>query len=315
MDTNELHSFGLADGACPKLTTLSLQKNHLSGLNISHSPNLQYLNVDSNQLATINGLEHLRHLDILSMRKQTVPVTILSSHLHARSIYLSANIIADLSLPHAHHSVQTFELASCGLEYLPEDFGLKLPNLRDLNISFNAIDDIRPLLNIANLETLHVAGNRIARLRKTVAVLGRLNGLQRCDLRENPLTLGLYPPLLPNAQSRDLVSTSLAEAQEEAAVAEMEEVKLQKKIAASYTLPAADMGSDMDALKRIDEETRLRRKIYELLVVTGCRKLIELDGLALDRGRVLVRDWAWERLVELGIVKKSDRTVSSIAKD
>lgn len=312
VDGNELRSFSLFDGACPKLTVLSLQKNHLSDLNLTSCPNLQYLNVDSNQLSTITGLEHLRHLDVLSMRKQTVPVNLLSSHLHTRALYLSANIIADLSLPHAFHSIQTLELASCGLESLPSDFGLNFPNLQTLNISFNAIEDIRPLLNIAHLSTLHAAGNRITRLRKTVAVLTKLRELQRCDMRENPLTLGLYPPHIPNPESRDLVSTALSP-ETATAETETEEVRFQRKIAASYVLPAADMGTDMDALTRMDEDTKLRRKVYELLVVNGCPGLTELDGLALDRGRVLMRDWAWGKLVELGIVRKSGRSVASLA--
>ncbi|GAB7355966.1 hypothetical protein MBLNU459_g6598t1 [Dothideomycetes sp. NU459] len=311
VDHNQLRSFTAADGAYPKLATLSLQNNHLSYLDLSYTSSLRYLNVDFNELSTIAGVESLHMLDVLSMRKQAGPLSLLTSHLHVRSLYLSANTLSEFSLPHVYNTVQILELATCGLQDLPVDFGLKFPNVRSLNLSFNAIKDLRPLLNIPHLETLHAAGNRIVRLRKTAAVLARMEALKQCDLRENPFTLGFYPPSSPANQipSRDLVP---AMALEPAKADDAEEAQLQRRAAASYTLSRTDSTADSDVLRTLDEDTKLRRKVYELLVVNGCLALAELDGLPLDRARVLKKDGVWTRLVELGVLRKTEKTLVGI---
>ena len=85
-----------------------------------------------------------------------------------------------------------------GLKELPNDFGQLTPNLRSLNVNFNSIQDLRPLLNIKRLSELLIAGNKLARLRTNLAVLGKLTTLSNLDMRENPLTLRFYAPTVEN---------------------------------------------------------------------------------------------------------------------
>jgi len=54
----------------------------------------------------------------------------------------------------------------------------------------------------------------------------------------------------------------------------------------------------------LDGDTRLRKRVYEVLITTACSKLSKLDGGDVVRGRILLRDKVWERLKELGILKK-----------
>src|SRR6202012_5859041 len=91
--------------------------------------------------------------------------------------------------------------ANCGLANLPENFGLAAPNLRAVNLNFNALKDLRPLLNIKRLTSLFAAGNRLTRLRKTMAVLAKLMHLEVLDLRGNPFTLGFHEPPSSNTAS------------------------------------------------------------------------------------------------------------------
>ncbi|KAG9880292.1 hypothetical protein KCU94_g20562, partial [Aureobasidium melanogenum] len=150
LDDNKLEHFSAAkdDFAGSRLHSLSLQKNRMTTLDVSSFANLRYLNVDENKLLTVRGIEHLHHLDMLSLRKQDLKhadaqhLTIFEQRVSARSLFLSSNIIPALELPNSYHSIQNLEMASCGLQELPNDFGLKFPNLRTLNISFNAITDI-----------------------------------------------------------------------------------------------------------------------------------------------------------------------------
>ena len=55
---------------------------------------------------------------------------------------------------------------------------------------------------------------------------------------------------------------------------------------------------------RLDDEMALKRKAYELLVHAACTKLKVLDGLPCDGKIVDERDRNWQRLVELGVLKK-----------
>lgn len=279
-----------------------MQNNQLASLNVSDYTDLRYLNVDDNKLPTVEGLEQLHQIDVLSMRKQDLkhsPVqqlTIFNQRLSARSLFLSSNIIPTLDLSNSYHSVQTLEMASCGLQDLPNDFGLKLPNLRTLNVSFNAITDIRPLLNITRLEKLHASGNRIARLRKTVAVLARMPHLRKTDLRDNPITHGFYAPI---SVAKNTVSTISSDEEP------MSEAQLQLQMAMSHRLPNADYATDAEHLARLDEDTKLRRRVYEILLSNGCKTLSTLDGLSFAKDRALIRDSVWERLLKLGVVRKS----------
>jgi hypothetical protein len=253
-------------------------------------------------MLTVQGVDQLHHIDILSMRKQDLrhakaqQLTIFNQRLSARSLFLSSNIIPSLDLPNSYHSIQNLEMASCGLQELPNDFGLKFSNLRTLNMSFNAITDIRPLLNITRLEKLFVSGNRIARLRKTVAVLARMPHLRKTDLRDNPVTHGFYTPI---SVAKNSVSTVTDDEEP------LSEAQLQLQIAMSHCLPNADHATDTEHLARLDEDTKLRRRVYEILLSNGCKTLSTLDGLSFAKDRALIRDGVWERLLKLGVVRKS----------
>lgn len=309
-DYNELTDFaaGVSDS---HMTCLSLRNNRLESLDVSRCVGLRYLNIDENRLTSIQGIERLQHLDVLAMRKQacskpTLGLAILEQQIHARSLYLSSNAISDLQLPQYYHSVQNLELASCGLQSLPADFGLRFPNLRTLNLSFNALKDLRPLLNIPQLQTLYVPGNRISRLRKTVATIARMQHLRHFDARDNPFTLGFYPPTatvaaLTAASERSLVSTTNSSDCSE----QETDAQIQKRVARSYVLAAGNRVLDSEHCGRLDEESRLRRRVYELLLSQSSRSLVELDGLAFEREKVVVRDEVWDRLIELGVMRKS----------
>jgi Leucine-rich repeat (LRR) protein len=165
-----------------------------------------------------------------------------------------------------------------------------------LNMSFNAITDIRPLLNITRLEKLHVSGNRIARLRKTVAVLARMPHLRKTDLRDNPITHGFYAPV---SVVKNTISTVPNDEEQ------LSEAQLQLQMAMSHRLPNADHATDTEHLARLDEDTKLRRRVYEILLSNGCKNLFTLDGLSFAKDRALIRDSVWERLLKLGVVRKS----------
>jgi len=307
-DDNEL-TFLDSGSSESRLTSLSLKNNHLDSLDVSPYTGLRYLDVDENQLVTVAGLANLHRLDVLSMRKQSLlkgaSLRVFEEPIHARSLYISSNTIASLNMPHSYHSVQHLELAACGLQDMPADFGLKLPNLRTLNLSFNAIKDLRPLLNIPRLQEIYVSGNRISRLRKTIATLARMQHLRKFDARDNPITLGFYPPTATAAALATADEQSLIRSSGSCEMEPESEIQIQQRATKAYMLLTADLTADNEHCARLDESAKLRRRVYELLLGQSSETLERLDGLAFDRSRVVRRDETWDRLIEIGVMRKS----------
>ena len=75
-----------------------------------------------------------------------------------------------------------------------------------------------------------------------------------------------------------------------------------------YLLPRLDKEIDTISRERLDEDTKLRRRVYEMLLVNACKDLQHLDGLEVDRSIVGKKDGIWERLVELGVLREKDTT-------
>ncbi|KAF2089020.1 hypothetical protein K490DRAFT_38212 [Saccharata proteae CBS 121410] len=284
----------------PNLRYLSLNCNALEELDVYAFPGLEALYLDSNNLPSISGIDHLKHLKVLSARAQ-VPLTHAApfdvasflANPDVHELYLSANSISSFPITNHLLNLKRLELASCGLQSLPTNFGQLAPNLRFLNLNFNALKDLRPVLNIKRLETLHVVENRLARLRKNVMVLARTRSLKTLDLRGNPFTVGFYDrngsEEVKSLQRRD----SICDDDDDDDGRD------------SHILPPGCPDTDMRYRSRLDEDTQLRRRVYEILLAQGCKKLERLDGLSFKGSDVSEQDGVWQRLVDLGVLRKS----------
>ena len=302
---NDLETLELS-GSDPlsNMETLDVSNNRLSFLDVAAMPKLRNLNLDKNSVAQIGNLNYLKQLETLSWREQRLePASSLSEVQYndcyeIRNLYLSGTLLSDFAPSTPFLNLHNLELASTGLQCLPLDFGLQCPNIRILNANYNAIHDMRPLLGIVKLERLFLAGNRVSRLRRTAAVLGRVGkGLLEIDLRNNPLTVGFYTPGEPAQEEKRVVphGRNLRVSEDEA------EHGLGSTRA--YLLPAGDKAADNLSRERLDEDTKLRRRVYEMLVINGCKGLERLDGLEVNREMVGRRDSIWERLIDLGVLK------------
>lgn len=292
---NEFPVFDDPSGRCTSLRSLRLCRNRATSLDVDgYFPRLESLYADGNALIQIPGLEHLRYLRTFSAREQELEtgsdaetcVGNLVKNLEVRNLYLSLNSTRSLEIPQHLLSLQRLELASMGLKELPDNFGQLMPNIRSINLNFNSLKDLRPLLNIKRLNELLVAGNKLARLRMNTDVLGRLTTLSKLDLRDNPLTLRFYAP-----SSEHRIMSLRQKPSEEAA-------------SDRFVLPDGDPEADQQHLSRLDYETRLRRRVQEVMLVNTCKSLRELDGLPFDKARILVKDDIWDRLLFLGVIRR-----------
>jgi hypothetical protein len=160
-------------------------------------------------------------------------------------------------------------------------------NTRVLNLNFNALRDIRPLMGILRLKKLHLAGNRLARLRLTTSVLSQFSGLSLVDMRGNPLTLGFYPPMV---ETRVVLRQDLD--------------GVEADVQDPFTIGKADQCKDDKYIQRLDMETKMLRRVFEMLALKSCHRLKLLDGLNVARTVINNKDAVWEALIAAGVLSE-----------
>lgn len=257
-------------------------------------PKLESLYVDGNSLTYVSGLEHLRRLRTFSAREQVLGsdsdaetcVGNLIRNTDVHNLYISLNPAYTLGITQHLMNLQRLELASMGLKELPDNFGQLTPNIRSLNLNFNSLQDLRPLLNIKRLSELLLAGNKLERLRQNAMVLGKFPSLTKLDWRDNPVTLRFYASASENR------------------VMSLRKNPDDEQLTDRFVLPRGDAEVDEQHQSRLDYETRIRRRVTEMMLANLCRDLRELDGLPFDKARVLVKDDVWERLTMLGVIRR-----------
>lgn len=319
LDDNELSEFPEPSSRrVSKVKHLSLSRNSLRKLDVSSFRALRTLTADSNNLPSLHGTAKLRHLRTISARNQHPESGVFDSATFLANpdiseLYLSSNTIPTLAFPEnaatPFLNLQRLELSSCGLHTLPERFGQLAPNVRALNLNFNALKDLRPLLNAKKLERLDLAGNRLSRLRRNVLVLGKITTLRRVDLRNNAFNVGFYPPPMPD---RRVSRTGLSDEHDGSESSSTFSFLMERgdegvEGGQLNLLPAADEDRDRTYVCRLDPDTKMRRRVYEMLAVSSCKGLRALDGLAVRREDVMRKDEVFERLVMLGVVKKKGK--------
>jgi hypothetical protein len=279
---------------------------------VSELPRLCYLKLDHNKISRIEGVADLKTLDTVSWRAQDLGTALLEEtinyqELHeVRRLLLSGNRIKSFEpqfdFPNLHH----LELASTGLEMIGSTVGKKLSNLRVLNLNDNALEDLRPLLGIKQLAELYLIGNRIKRLRRTVAVLKLLGtSLKVLDLRQNHVTLNFYSKSamgLGNAFERDLVVKA------DTPVLQQTYEEENDLAGSAYLMPAAKLDLDMAFKEHLDEKTLLCRRVYEVLVLRDCKMLAQLDGLDVQSLRTAQdEDDIVQQLKAIGVLAPGNR--------
>ncbi|KAI1825198.1 hypothetical protein F4861DRAFT_209676 [Xylaria intraflava] len=284
---NCLTHFAPSEGhSSTSLRFLKLSGNDLETFNIAAFPSLRLLHADRNRLTAITGVSQCRRLDSLSLREQkggkTLDTSFLESACEVRKLFLSGNRLSGFNPRVDFLNLQYLELANCGLQFLAPDIGHLMPNLRMLNINFNAIDDLWPLRSIPRLKKFLAVGNRVADAGKAACTLAEFPHLSRLDLRNNSATLGFYTPV------QTLVSVDDSRMDSECK---------------TFELPDVDVGRHEKFASRLDMDTKMRKRIYDMIILGSCRQLKMLDGLPVSHEVVSQKDDVWNALVENGITE------------
>ncbi|KPM45674.1 hypothetical protein AK830_g1003 [Neonectria ditissima] len=278
---NRLESFTV-ESSLKGLRELDLGDNDLACLDIRNLPNLHSLHADRNRIVELTGFSHARRLDSLSLREQrgdqSLDLGFLSAAYEVRKLFLSGNYLGAFEPAVDFLNLQLLELANCGIQSLPDNLGQLMPNLRTLNLNFNAVSDLAPLRFIPRMKKLLVAGNRLADSTTVTELLLEFPHLTQLDLRDNPVTIGFYPSV------QVLVSMDRA------------------GFVDPFMLPDGDVGRDEMYASRLDETTRLRRRLHQIVFAASCRRLRKLDGLPMRRETVLFKDDVYQTLVAEGLL-------------
>jgi hypothetical protein len=62
---------------------------------------------------------------------------------------------------------------------------------------------------------------------------------------------------------------------------------------------------------RLDMDTRMLRRVYEMLVVGGSSRLKVLDGLSVDRSVLSANDKVWDALLSAGVLEAATPTMTA----
>ncbi|CAD6506417.1 BgTH12-07343 [Blumeria graminis f. sp. triticale] len=291
LDLNDNHISHFTRSTSKPLSSLKylrLSGNNLESIDVSQYPNLRLLYLDRNRLGRVTGLLRTRYLDSISIREQrdsNIDSSFVSEVFEVRKIFLSGNLLCKFKPQVDFLNLQYLELANCGLETLPEDFGALLANVRVLNLNFNALRDIQPIKGILRLKKLHLAGNRLIGVDGIADLFLRFPALSLVDLRCNPLTVGFYSPILEGRMApHDVINGEEAENQE------------------PYTLAKADSIKDNMYKSCLDMRTRMKRRIYEMFLISSAHRLRYLDGLLVDKTSIFMQDKVYHSMVEAGFI-------------
>ena len=304
---NKLKKLGLEESTCHEsLEYLNISTNEFTTLDVTSLPKLSDLIVDFNSIGTIRGLENLKSIQRVSWRYQKVGTSNTRNSLagldyrccvEVRCLNLSGNRLLEFSLTERFFNLERLDLASCGIKRLASDFGSNLPNLRFLNLNYNAIRDLSPLIGIKRLSHLYVVQNRIKDLRHIPQTLMKIGkALEILDCRNNPFNVGFY-------------LTNKANAMQMAVRGQCDSAILPKDPFQdeSFLIPDVNTKKDEAYLQQVDPGTSVRRQVYEVMLIRKCERLYKLDGIPVDKTRIEGNDKVWDRLIALGIVQISSR--------
>ncbi|KAI9247474.1 hypothetical protein BDA99DRAFT_255506 [Phascolomyces articulosus] len=181
-----------------KLKVLRMSYNRLKTFDPTFFPDLRTLYLDDNQIQRIIGLSCTPRISSFSLRDQGgQQVNFNLQYLRgSRKMYLSGNsIVKELHRMEDFFTLEYLELCSIQLDQLPKDFARHVPNLGVLYLSHNYLQDVRPLRKLRHLQKLVLMDNKLDSEGDVIDAVRPLKRLRYLDLRQNPLSVKLYPPI------------------------------------------------------------------------------------------------------------------------
>ncbi|KAK9450331.1 uncharacterized protein V1518DRAFT_413570 [Limtongia smithiae] len=309
LDNNKLRLIE-SDGYLSSMRTLKACKNMMTEFDAGSFPNLRVLYLDDNCLRLVTGLRKLRLLENFSIRDQRNTIVDMrwSSLNDARKLYLSGSRLRELPFNQHFLNLLSLELASVQLKSLPAGVAMRMPNLRDVNLSFNELTDVSALKHIFRLRRLYVIGNQIDSMQSLANVVRTLPSLQVLDVRMNPLTLHFYAPVITETADKDSVTTSSTQ---RLTSSKRRDLHKQYTLLMSRAAQAQWEQRDSKFVAQLSATTRTKRQAYQGLMFACAPGIAWLDGAAFEHDGVAEVSRVLEK-VSLQLESKAPRAHSAV---
>jgi len=270
------------------LKKLILKLNNLKKLNLEPFPHLRVLRIDGNSLNVLTDINRLKYLQELSVKCQSntnIVDNIMQNSTILQTLDLSGNVRFDLARfanqtreiqSRTYFSLTKLVLTAMNLTALPRSFSNLYPNIRELNLNFNRIDNLNGLSQLSNLRKLYLVSNNITKTETVITGLGGCrNTLKVLDLRLNPCNVELYPYVF-NPTELDLARKGDIPVHLET----LDEIEYFSIYYEALNKTTEDWEErDGEFVHRIAGDKRgLLRNQYELLFINYFHNIIQLDG-------------------------------------
>lgn len=193
-------------GKHPRLKKLLFKLNKVRKLDLEPYPCLRVLRMDGNAIDTISDIKKSTYLEEISCKSQsnlTVVEKVFEGASDIQRLDISGNTHFDFrgleSVRKSLHvnpflNLNTLVLSAMNLTKLPENFGDIFPNVRDLNLNFNKLNNIEALSKLSNVRKLYMVSNRIDKVQQIVGGLfNSRKTLRVLDMRLNQVNIEFYP--------------------------------------------------------------------------------------------------------------------------
>jgi Leucine-rich repeat (LRR) protein len=331
VDNNRIRKLdGIAD--LDGLITLSARNNIIREVNFEHFRfgRVVELDVSGNQICSIKGLESMVSLRTLNINKNPFSEPFEVAATMPRLKHLSLRSCGLMTLDVSHFTnLRTLEVDNNSLTAIAGLDDLKKLDL--LSMCAQDLDDgsrIEIFDTPMEAQTVRLSRNTIPDLQLNHAFMS----VKHLDLSDTGLTIlpSNFGTQLPNLRTLDLSYNGLKDVRPLAPLRGLVSLKLtgcrierlRKTVATVGKLGkllkldikdnpltqgfyGPDSSEDRIYKGKLDEQTAVRRRTYELLMAYSCKcEGFMLDGLEFDAAAAVAKDHIWERLVELGVLRQ-----------
>lgn len=251
------------------LEILEADHNLVDAFNLKQYPNLRYAMLDFNRLNRIHGLGKTPYFEELSVRNQDVTSDIVNRILttpnDCNTLILSGN-------PVPNGGLELPELPQHSLRALElTDCGIK-----QLGAGFGKLFPNIRLLNLSYNHIQELTDLRgMVKIRRLEMIRNRISRMRRTCL---------LLARLPSLSVLDIRDNPLT--------------------MAFHPVKGEDAEADAKWLRTLDENTKMRRRLTELLLAEHCKQLQQFDGLAFEPKKVLKKEEVWRKCEEKGALRE-----------
>lgn len=184
----------------PNLRTLNLSKNHLKRLGTKNCKKLEKVWLDHNYLSHTQFPSRLRLLSLQYQLGDTIVGTALCQTPLLDSLSL-ANVNKFNFSPLTY--LRTLTITECQLKRLPSNFATIFPNVLNLFLMSNELENIDSLIGLSSVRMISLANNRLKWTDIAIALSLSAHCLSDLDFRGNADCFYINPPLAHGTFTQD----------------------------------------------------------------------------------------------------------------